>query len=283
MNSKKINSDRICAGIVTYNPDMERLKENISAIINQVEKIIIIDNHSNNISEIQEYIKVYSAIVCIKNSDNLGIAAALNQIVLWSKQQDFSWVLTLDQDSVCQPGLIEAYKKHLYLNKVGMFTCDIVDRNYIINKKTGNMQDYEQVSKCITSGCLTNILACIESGMFDEKLFIDSVDYDMCYSMQEHNYSIVLVHMKGLLHEVGKSRKYNILGFEFAVNNHSSLRKYYISRNSIYTTRKHHLNKWKEDFIVYKRIFTVLFFEENKIEKIGAILKGIKDGKKMFK
>ena len=33
-------------------------------------------------------------------------------------------------------------------------------------------------------------------------------------------YRIVNAHFTGLLHEVGKSKKYHILGFEFAVNNH---------------------------------------------------------------
>ena len=37
-----------CAGIVLYNPEPDRLKENIAAIDKQVETIILIDNNSLN-------------------------------------------------------------------------------------------------------------------------------------------------------------------------------------------------------------------------------------------
>lgn len=139
------------------------------------------------------------------------------------------------------------------------------------------------MQKCITSGTLTNVRACREAGGFDDELFIDSVDYDMCYSLQEHGYRVLKIGFIGLLHEVGKSTTVSILGVKYAVNNHNALRKYYISRNSVYLIKKHHLNPFVEYFYVYRRIFTVLFFEANKREKIAAILKGIRDGRKMGK
>ena len=37
------------AGIVLYNPDLGRLKENIESICKQVDKVILIDNGSDNI------------------------------------------------------------------------------------------------------------------------------------------------------------------------------------------------------------------------------------------
>ena len=43
------------AGIVTFNPDIERLNENISAIINQVDKVVVVDNGSENADDIKKY------------------------------------------------------------------------------------------------------------------------------------------------------------------------------------------------------------------------------------
>ena len=105
----------------------------------------------------------------------------------------------------------------------------------------------------------------------------------MCYSMQEHGYKILNIHFIGLLHEVGKSEKHSIFGFEFAVNNHSALRKYYISRNSTFLIYKHHLNKIVEYFYIYRRLLTVIVFEKDKYNKCKSILLGIHDGKKMGK
>ena len=43
---------KVLAGIVLYNPDLERLSENVSAIIPQVDILLLVDNKSNNINEI---------------------------------------------------------------------------------------------------------------------------------------------------------------------------------------------------------------------------------------
>lgn len=275
--------DRICAGIVLFNPDIDRLRENIEGIKEQVEFIYLIDNCSGNIESIQKMISSFHNFELILNSKNEGIAFALNQIIHLGYGNEYDWVITLDQDSVCLPKLVECYRKYLYIENVGMITCEIIDRNYLIKKKNENSNaKYEFVRKCITSGCLTNIQACIEVGLFDEKLFIDSVDYDMCYSLEEHGYKILKINFQGLLHEVGKSKKYSLFGFEFAVNNHSPLRKYYISRNSTYLIRKHHLSPISEYLLIYRRIFTVFFFEQQKVKKVKAILKGIRDAKRMM-
>ena len=49
---------KIFCGIVTFNPDIERLKENILAIQNQVDSIYIFDNYSDNRKGIQSLIEV---------------------------------------------------------------------------------------------------------------------------------------------------------------------------------------------------------------------------------
>ena len=47
-----MNSDTIGAGIVTFNPDIGRLKENIDAILPQVSELVIVDNGSANVDEV---------------------------------------------------------------------------------------------------------------------------------------------------------------------------------------------------------------------------------------
>ncbi len=271
----------ICAGIVTYNPDIIRLRENVNAISSQIREIYVVDNGSENIEEIKRLTVDYDGIYLVKNDRNKGIAKALNQIISEAEKHGYCWVITLDQDSVCYKNMVKNYLKYIG-DDIGILICDHEDRNYRIRKKKIR-PEYEEVKKCITSGALTNVKACIEAGGFDEKLFIDSVDYDMCYSMRERGYRIVNVHFTGLLHEVGRSVKYNILGYEFAVNNHSAERKYYISRNSTYLIKKHHLNPVPEYALIFRRIFTVLFFEKDKRNKIKAITAGVRDGWKMQK
>lgn len=274
--------NKICAGIVTYNPDIIRLKENIEAVNSQINIIFIFDNGSTNINEILDLTKKNTNVIVRPCKQNKGIAFALNRLVELAKEHGFEWILTLDQDSVILEGLIEQYVKYIDRNNTGLICCTLEDRNFKGNPFKVN-GDYEIVKKCITSGTLTNISCVYEVGGFDEDLFIDSVDYDMCYSMAEKGYDTIMINFCGLLHEVGKSRTVNLFGKKMAVNNHNPMRKYYIARNSVYLIKKHKLNKFKEYFVIYRRFFTVLFFEKQKKEKISAMFRGIRDGKRMAK
>ena len=71
----------IYAGIVSFNPDISRLEENINAIYSQVDKIIIVDNNSKNVSDINTITDKLKNVFLINNNNNFGIAKALNQIM----------------------------------------------------------------------------------------------------------------------------------------------------------------------------------------------------------
>ena len=45
---------RILTGIVTFNPEIDRLKENLNSIVPQDTDILIFDNGSKNIAEVSE-------------------------------------------------------------------------------------------------------------------------------------------------------------------------------------------------------------------------------------
>ncbi len=272
------DNNTICASIITYNPEITGLKKNIDAIRNQVKELIVIDNNSDNVSDIEEICKSYNTIL-IKNDYNAGIAKALNQAVDWADQNGYTWVLTLDQDSVCSSRIVQIYKKFIDLPKIGIITCRIKDVNSgSVSEKKGRSACY--IDKCITSGSLTKISAVKEVGGFDESFFIDMVDDDICYSLTEKGYRILRVNYIGLYHEIGKSQMYSLGPIKFEVTNHNPKRKYTITRNSIYMLKKHHLNPIAVYFIVFRRIFTVLLFEQDKKGKIKSIMKGIIDGRK---
>lgn len=122
----------ICAGIVTYNPDEVRLRENIEAVLPQVEKIYIVDNASANRDGIKSLLRALpdARIDLISNAENTGIAHALNQLLAASAAGGYDWLLTLDQDSVVMDGLVAEYCGHLAEPRVGMLCCEIVDRNF---------------------------------------------------------------------------------------------------------------------------------------------------------
>ena len=173
----------ISAGIVLFNPDINRLKENISAVIVQCSHVYLVDNGSKNIDTVFELLKRFnqSRITVISNTENLGIAKALNQLTVAAQEDGFRWILTLDQDSVSPPNIVEEFVKYANNQNVGMLCPVIYDRNkgVVVEAKDG----YKEIDECITSGSLLNISAWENIGGFDETMFIDGVDFDICYRL----------------------------------------------------------------------------------------------------
>lgn len=274
----------ICAGIVLYNPDMGRLKENIEAIIPQVDSVVLVDNGSSNLDEVRAYIESLAGrIHIIAQGENKGIAVALNQVLKYSEEKNCQWVLTLDQDSVCPDNIIKEYRKYTHLKNVAMIASRVVDRN--ANKQEDvSQEELQYLDRCITSATLNRVSALLEVGGFDERLFIDFVDYDMCTRLKLKGYKIARHNGVKLLHEIGRSRDVKFLGRSFVVYNHSPMRRYYYTRNVLYYMKKYkgYINYKKErnDFLV--RTMLVLIYEKNKWKNLKSIVKGVRDYKKLF-
>ncbi len=268
------------AGIVLYNPDIERLRENITAISPQVTKVILIDNASKNIDEIKALAAEFNNIIYIRNADNFGIAKALNQIIDKADELGVEWVLSLDQDSVCQPDIISTYDKLAKRAKenVAIITSKYEDNNVSVD--FGLVRAYEKVKFCITSGALNNVRCIKAVGGFDEKLFIDMVDYDICYALTRAGFRIIRMNYIGFCHEVGQSTEKTFFGKKIIIFNHSPLRKYYWVRNSIYLWRKYHLGS-EELSRVFKRMIQTLLYEDDAFSKLKSMCKGLADGLKL--
>ena len=272
-----VKSNKICAGIVTFNPDLARLNENIESIIGQVDRIVIVDNGSSNFEAIEK-VCLIKQIDVIRNTENLGIAEALSQIMDWSLMHRYEWTLTLDQDSVSFPSLIELYEKHISLPFVGMLTCLIQDRNFDDKKEIGS--GFIEVNSCITSGSLMNMNAYQKTDGFDRRMFIDSVDFEMCIQLRKAGYKIYRINEIGLLHEVGHGKNVSLLGKRYIAYNHSPFRQYYMARNHIYLARKYPDEKklLKEMLREMRSYLLILFYEDQKLQKIKARVKGVWDG-----
>lgn len=286
----------IAAGIVTYNPPLERLRENIGHIVDQVEKLYLIDNGSDNLEEIQSACAKDARIEIIPLGKNLGIAAALNRMLQQGEADAFDWVLTLDQDSVCAADLIAQYTPYLGWGNLALI-CPYVEYIGTGEERPADMPPYTYVHRCITSASLTNVAIWRAVGGFDERLFIDMVDYDYCALVREKGYKILQVNGALLHQELGaKARRvtlFNKLGklpglgrwrdARVYVYNHSPQRTYYYARNSRYylwrykdildPTEAKGIKRWLQ----YK-----LLFEGQRFSKFRAILRGRRDGKKLI-
>lgn len=271
---------KIIAGIVLYNPDINKLIDNINSIKNQVSELILVDNGSDNIDEICKELSKNKVVNIIKNKKNDGIAKALNQIFKYAKDIGYEWILTLDQDSKCPSDIIEKYSAYLNEKNIGILTPVITDRNYKYDINYDEASIVEDIEYCITSASLNLIKAWEETGGFLEPLFIDFVDFEYCIRVQKKGYRVVRINAIELEHEIGKGENHNFFGKNIIVLNHSSTRKYYACRNWLYfiINSKGYINYFHEwrSYIFF--FIKTLLYEHDKKNKIMAMLKGTMDG-----
>lgn len=269
---------KIAAGIVTYNPNLNLLKKNLSRYIEDVEKVYIFDNASENISEIKKELSRIDKIDIIHFDENRGIAYALNRLMEKAKNEGIMWMLTMDQDSLCDYGIIKSMVPYCQAEH-GIVHPYVVEingtRHHEIRKLENSYVDF-----CITSASLTNIKAWEIVGGYDEWMFIDVVDFEFCAKLRKHNYKILQLNNVNLYQQVGELREIIIGRRHIYVRNHSSQRKYYFIRNMVYCRYLHpeiFTLKIVLDLLVTIYLKTLLF-EKNRIVKIAYMNRGFIDG-----
>lgn len=261
----------VAASIITYNPDLNILRQNIESIYPQVKLVLVIDNGSTNIDEIQRVFSDLKNVILISNPKNKGIAYALNQAAKNADELQFEWLITLDQDSICPPQIIQNYSTHIHIPTVGMICCRILDQNVGELQQEPVVGDMQEVEDCITSASMLRLSAWKATSGFCDEMFIDSVDFDFCYVLRSKGYVIRRDNQTFLHHELGHSSLVNFFGKKLYLFHHSPTRNYYIIRNTIYTGQRHHRN-WHFLKIALKRSFLILLFERQRIANLKAIV-----------
>jgi rhamnosyltransferase len=286
----------IAAVIVTYNPS-DTLVNNILSILKMADKAIIVDNNSNKISfdiikKCKE--KFDKQIETIFNTQNLGVAAALNQGITFALQNNYQWIITLDQDSLFIDNSIE--KMYSLANSFSSeIKVGIISPTYLL--ESSNYQERESLSKdefknfkpmlvTMTSGNLISSEVFKKMGLFDEFFFIDYVDFEYCLRLNKCGYHIYQSLEAKLKHSLGTSvRKkffFNLVSLETA--NHLPWRIYYKYRNRIITYKRYGLDfpVWTilDILSIPKEIIKINLVNSNRIEYMKSILIGIIHGMK---
>lgn len=274
---------KVLVGIVTFNPNQKGFSTSLASIKKINNDILIVDNFSSNFDEIAPIIKKNNCKI-IQNDKNLGIATALNQICNYALKNKFDRVLTFDQDSIAEENLILEYKKYINLPKVGLLTCNIID------KETGLhidkfVNEVTLISKCITSGSLVSINAYAKSDKFDDWMFIDCVDYDFCKNLIKHGFNIYQIPYIGVKHKIGETKIRYFFLKKITILNEKPFRHYYIARNTYYCSRKYKMRCYRLKEFIFELLerLKVLLYEKQKILKLKNRIKGIKDAKKAIK
>jgi rhamnosyltransferase len=278
----------ICAIVVTYHPDAALL-DNLSRLHQQVPNIIIVDNGSDASSAglLAEAERRFSARVT-KNSQNLGIAAALNIGIKQASSSGYQWLATFDQDSSVTPGyfesLLSAYEHCPFREKVPLVAPELCySQQESMQKRAANSSTvYSLTRTAMTSGSLIKPDIFSKVGFYDETFFMDYVDYEFCLRLWKAGWKVFRANQAHLLHRLGTPQTHSFLGFKVQIKSHNPWRRYYIMRNRVIVFRRYAFSSplWcLYDFMwIFLELAKILFFEAKKREQLASTIRGIKDG-----
>jgi rhamnosyltransferase len=259
--------------VVTHNPEIDLLTKNLNAIVRQFRNILIVDNHSTNIQQIEEMVrKIDSSIFIEKLVENTGIAYAQNIGLRMARDKKMEWLLTMDQDSIIPDNLSTKYQDIINTHdNVGLVGW---------RQQPESEKNIKEDLFIISSGCLSNVGALQRCGGFDEQLFIDHVDTDINIKIKNLGYKTFTAAIK-VVHQLGTKTEYKTIRGKI-YHAHSPVRVYYIIRNGIVLFKRYFLNNPSWALWAIKTSFRegmyLVIYQPNKFKNLFIIAKAWKDG-----
>lgn len=269
---------KIATLVILYQPDAS-LIESIPLYLGHTLEVILVDNSVHKNPDLVESLKGIRRVTYLDNEGNKGMAAALNIGMNYAIGKGYNWILTMDQDSRFQSEMLGHFISFISQSdsRIAIYTP-----YHLLTEHMAGRAGFQEVHTCMTSGNLLNISAYQNCGPFLEKLFIDYVDHEYCLRLRKAGYKIIQANDITLTHPLGKFRTASFFGKRVSISNHDAFRRYYISRNRIYLISKYLF--FDTQFclnavinILLRDPFRILLFEDHKLQKCAATLKGIGD------
>ena len=238
-------SGTVLAVVVTYNPD-DKLFDRLQALRGQVHTLLVVDNGSAN-AEVVRSMALQAGCSVVLNPENLGVAEALNQGARAAIQLGTEWLATFDQDSQVSPGaiaqLLAASTALPQPNRAAILAMSHRDRGtgrdyHRAGEVLEETEQWRSVRTTITSGSLVRVSVFPKVGLFDTRLFIDTVDLEFCLRCRRQGLLVFENRDVILAHSMGNSTTRVVFGFPLVLTGHSPLRRYYITRNQLEMCRR---------------------------------------------
>ena len=259
-------------GVVLYNPSLEELIKIEDYAYSQLfDQIYIYDNSPERI----DY--SFNSPICQYKfqNENRGLAKPYNEMILIAEDEGYDYLCIMDQDSSF---IIDEIRKlqdaiNLYsdTSTIAAFCPTILKKGF---EDFAHQSVWKEVAWSINSGTFLNIKCLsIDKLKYDEKIFLDGLDYDFCMTARNKGCSIMQYSGSILVQSFGYQIKEK-QSFTY----HSAFRYYLIAHNRKYIYKKHFGKILGLCYAQVKNIvlsFRILFNEEDKLNKFLSCCKGI--------
>lgn len=230
-----IGRDEVMAVVVSYEGG-DALARTVEALRPEVGALLVVDNGSGAATQrALDALATAEGVTVVRLPANAGLGHALNVGVARARTEGRRWLLTMDQDSLVEPGFVAAYgRAHDRVPSGRSFSPEIVGESAA--RGAGGVD--REVAYAITSGHLIEVSAFAEVGGYDEGFFIDCIDFDL--SLRLRRAAIITRRVPGarMRHQLGDAVRIPALVRPFYAR-HGPVRRYYMYRNLGYLARRH--------------------------------------------
>ncbi len=293
MQNREKKENKVAAVVVTYNRK-ELLKQCIERLLSQEEKscdVLIIDNASTDgTAEMVREEYPFPQLIYWNMSTNLGGAGGFQFGVKKAVERGYEYVWIMDDDTLPEKDalkeLFEADRKLKgswgFLSSVAYWTdgniCRMNIQKKTIFKHIGKNEyesEYAPIVMCSFVSLLVKADVVREVGLPIGDYFIWTDDYEYTGRISR-KYPCYMVSGSKVVHAMKKHTRVN-----FATDDPTRISRYqYIYRNDVHCYRQYGVKGWM--YIVLKDIYSVVNVlfnaKENKLERIGIIMKGFMKG-----
>jgi Glycosyl transferase family 2 len=191
---------RPCGVVLVMFEEVPR-RELLDALRDQVDWLIVVDNSIT--PAIREQVKQQCAqspvrYALLQSPENLGTARGFNAGALAAKSHGCETVFFLDGDAVVTPGFFQSQIRMLETIeandriRVGALTSIVSDDSPSMDPPA-IARAWSPVRTIITSGSLVRVSTFESAGRFNEKLFVEGVDFDFSRRMRASGHVLARV------------------------------------------------------------------------------------------
>ncbi len=245
---------RVCALIVTFQPDLAQLSQMVERLAPQVEGVLLVDNGSQPPPSLAS--PGADSLHWLRLERNLGLGAAQNLGIRWAREQGFSHLLLSDQDSLFEPGIVATLMAGLrQLQAQGVRVAAVGPAYWdprtdsvrpfvrfsgwgVQRQSCDGRSDLIETDFLIASGTLAPMTSFAQIGLVEEGFFIDNLDLEWSFRARSLGFRLFGVCRARLQHLLGDQVVKFWLFRWWHLYRHGPLRQYYIARNRVHLYRR---------------------------------------------
>lgn len=268
---------KIAAIYTTYHPD-NGFRHRINAVVQYCAITIVVDNTPGGHFFTQSDA---NGLTILQDGVNKGLGTALNAGLAEAKRQQCEIVVLFDQDSSPEEDFIEKLCEGLYAagprSIVGPILLDDNDLP-LAAVSTSVSSPVLQLAKCIPTSGMCFSLDCIEtSDRFTEDFFLDFVDFDWCWRLQQKDWSVFRLLSLPMPHRLGLAQRH-LLFLTFHIP--APYRHYFQFRDTLKMLGRSYVpirSQIRFSVILIPKLIVYPFILDRGIERLKWMFFGIRD------